>query len=92
MLEVVRFSLYPVFLRGRNKMCLHFSLLISLTFLSPPICGLQHPFIKSAKPNSILRALITDAMEIKLKRQEEAEQREQEGDDDDNSVQALIQK
>uniref|UniRef100_A0A3Q3LWR0 non-specific serine/threonine protein kinase n=1 Tax=Mastacembelus armatus TaxID=205130 RepID=A0A3Q3LWR0_9TELE len=45
---------------------------------------LQHPFIKSAKPNSILRALITDAMEIKLKRQE-AEQREQDADDDDNS-------
>ncbi|KAG7494584.1 serine serine/threonine-protein kinase 4-like [Solea senegalensis] len=44
---------------------------------------LQHPFIKSAKPSSILRALITDAMEIKLKRQEEAEQREL--DDDDNS-------
>uniref|UniRef100_A0A3Q4GQQ7 non-specific serine/threonine protein kinase n=1 Tax=Neolamprologus brichardi TaxID=32507 RepID=A0A3Q4GQQ7_NEOBR len=47
---------------------------------------LQHPFIKSAKPNSILRALITDAMEIKLKRQEE-EQREQDADDDENSVQ-----
>ncbi|GLD58048.1 serine/threonine-protein kinase 4-like protein [Lates japonicus] len=46
---------------------------------------LQHPFIKSAKPNSILRALITDAMEIKLKRQEEAEQREQDAEDDDNS-------
>ncbi|CAL9704926.1 unnamed protein product [Knipowitschia caucasica] len=46
---------------------------------------LQHPFIKSAKPNSILRALITDAMEIKLKKQEEAEQREQDADDDDNS-------
>uniref|UniRef100_A0A667X862 non-specific serine/threonine protein kinase n=1 Tax=Myripristis murdjan TaxID=586833 RepID=A0A667X862_9TELE len=46
---------------------------------------LQHPFIKSAKPSSILRALITDAMEIKLKRQEEAEQREQDADDDDNS-------
>uniref|UniRef100_A0A3P9BKJ3 non-specific serine/threonine protein kinase n=2 Tax=Haplochromini TaxID=319058 RepID=A0A3P9BKJ3_9CICH len=45
---------------------------------------LQHPFIKSAKPNSILRALITDAMEIKLKRQEE-EQREQDADDDENS-------
>uniref|UniRef100_A0A8C3AH28 non-specific serine/threonine protein kinase n=1 Tax=Cyclopterus lumpus TaxID=8103 RepID=A0A8C3AH28_CYCLU len=44
---------------------------------------LQHPFIRAAKPNSILRALITDAMEIKLKRQEEAEQREQE--DEDNS-------
>ncbi|XP_030581710.1 serine/threonine-protein kinase 4-like [Archocentrus centrarchus] len=46
---------------------------------------LQHKFIKSAKPNSILRALIADAMEIKLKRQEEAEQREQDADDDDNS-------
>uniref|UniRef100_A0A671UFA9 non-specific serine/threonine protein kinase n=1 Tax=Sparus aurata TaxID=8175 RepID=A0A671UFA9_SPAAU len=46
---------------------------------------LQHPFIKSAKPNSILRALITDAMEIKLKKQEEAEQRELEADDDENS-------
>lgn len=51
--------------------------------LSPP----QHPFIKSAKANSILRALITDAMEIKLKKQEEAEQREQDAEDDDNSVQ-----
>lgn len=46
---------------------------------------LQHPFIKSAKPSSILRAMITDAMEIKLKRQEEAEQREQDAEDDDNS-------
>lgn len=55
---------------------------LSVTCLSPR----QHPFIKSAKPNSILRALITDAMEIKLKRQEE-EQREQDADDDENSVQ-----
>lgn len=46
---------------------------------------LQHQFIKSAKPSSILRALITDAMEIKLKRQEEAEQREQDADEDENS-------
>ncbi|XP_045884726.1 serine/threonine-protein kinase 4-like [Micropterus dolomieu] len=46
---------------------------------------LQHLFIKSAKPNSILRALITDAMEIKLKKQEEEEQREQDAEDDDNS-------
>uniref|UniRef100_A0A3B3X717 non-specific serine/threonine protein kinase n=1 Tax=Poecilia mexicana TaxID=48701 RepID=A0A3B3X717_9TELE len=46
---------------------------------------LQHPFIKSAKPNSVLRALIQDAMEIKLKRQEEAEQREQDAEDDNNS-------
>ncbi|XP_066558155.1 serine/threonine-protein kinase 4 [Amia ocellicauda] len=44
---------------------------------------LQHPFIKTAKPNSILRALITDAMETKLRKQE-ALQREQE-EDDDNS-------
>lgn len=51
------------------------------------VSRLQHPFIKSSKPNSILRALITDAMEIKLKRQEEEQQqREQEADDDDNSV------
>nr|XP_019952118.1 PREDICTED: serine/threonine-protein kinase 4 [Paralichthys olivaceus] len=46
---------------------------------------LQHEFIKSAKPSSILRDLITDAMEIKLKLQEEAEQREQDAEDDDNS-------
>lgn len=47
--------------------------------------SLQHPFIKAAKPNSILKALITDAMEIKMKKLE-AEQREQDADDDDNSV------
>ncbi|KAM4741534.1 serine/threonine-protein kinase 4-like [Anableps anableps] len=46
---------------------------------------LQHPFIKSPKPSSILRVLIQDAMEIKLKRQEEAEQREQDAEDDNNS-------
>lgn len=45
---------------------------------------LQHPFIKNAKPNNVLRALITDAMELKLKKLE-AQQREQDGDDDDNS-------
>lgn len=59
-----------------------FFALISSLFVSL----LQHPFIKSSKPNSTLRALITDAMEIKLKRQE-AEQREQDAEDDDNSVQ-----
>lgn len=52
---------------------------------------IQHNFIRSAKPNSILRALITDAMEVKLKRQEEAELRRQreaqdDDDEDDNSV------
>uniref|UniRef100_A0A8C5E0Z8 non-specific serine/threonine protein kinase n=1 Tax=Gouania willdenowi TaxID=441366 RepID=A0A8C5E0Z8_GOUWI len=46
---------------------------------------LQHPFIKAAKPSSVLRALITDAIEIKLKRQEQAEQREPDNEDDDNS-------
>ncbi|XP_030635869.1 serine/threonine-protein kinase 4-like [Chanos chanos] len=45
---------------------------------------LQHPFIKNAKSCGILRALITDAMEIKLKKQE-AQQREQDVEDDDNS-------
>ncbi|XP_036387392.1 serine/threonine-protein kinase 4-like [Megalops cyprinoides] len=45
---------------------------------------LQHPFIKNAKPSSILRALINDAMEIKLKKME-AQQREQDQEDDENS-------
>lgn len=45
---------------------------------------LQHPFIKSAKSNSVLRALITEAMDLKLKKQE-AEQREQDAEDEDNS-------
>ncbi|XP_045079040.1 serine/threonine-protein kinase 4-like [Coregonus clupeaformis] len=45
---------------------------------------LQHRFIKAAKPSSILRALITDAMEIKLKKVE-AEQSEQDQEDEDNS-------
>ena len=49
------------------------------------VCRLQHPFIKATKSSSILRALITDAMEIKLKKQE-AEEREQDNEDDDNSV------
>lgn len=34
--------------------------------------------------------MITDAMEIKLKRQEEAEQRDQDAEDDENSVQTRI--
>ncbi|XP_069740472.1 serine/threonine-protein kinase 3/4 isoform X4 [Narcine bancroftii] len=45
---------------------------------------LQHPFIKSAKPVSILRDLITDMMEIKLKRQEE-QQRDLDQDEEENS-------
>lgn len=69
-------------------MCLHFLFKFNLSqFFCLSLSLLQHPFIKSSKPNSILRALITDAMEIKLKRQEEEEQREQDAEDDDNSVQ-----
>ncbi|XP_064160629.1 serine/threonine-protein kinase 4-like [Anguilla rostrata] len=45
---------------------------------------LQHPFIKNAKSNSILKALITDAMEIKLKKLE-AQLREQDQEDEENS-------
>lgn len=73
----------PPLLINKKEVLLLLILLLGLLFFS-----LQHPFIKSAKPNSILRALITDAMEIKMKIQE-AEQREQDADDDDNSVQTL---
>uniref|UniRef100_A0A667GY87 non-specific serine/threonine protein kinase n=1 Tax=Lynx canadensis TaxID=61383 RepID=A0A667GY87_LYNCA len=45
---------------------------------------LQHPFVKSAKGVSILRDLINEAMDVKLKRQE-AQQREVDQDDEDNS-------
>uniref|UniRef100_A0AAQ4RH40 non-specific serine/threonine protein kinase n=1 Tax=Gasterosteus aculeatus aculeatus TaxID=481459 RepID=A0AAQ4RH40_GASAC len=45
---------------------------------------LQHPFISLAKPVTILRDLITEAMEMKAKRQQE-QQRELE-EEDDNSV------
>ncbi|NWX58712.1 STK3 kinase, partial [Promerops cafer] len=45
---------------------------------------LQHTFIKNAKPVSILRDLITEAMEIKAKRHEE-QQRELE-EEEENSV------
>ncbi|XP_061640555.1 serine/threonine-protein kinase 4-like isoform X2 [Phyllopteryx taeniolatus] len=44
---------------------------------------LQHAFIKAAKPGSILRALISDAMDIKAKRREAAAAHA-EHDDDDN--------
>lgn len=44
----------------------------------------QHPFITNAKPVTILRDLITEAMEMKAKRQQE-QQRELE-EDDENSV------
>lgn len=44
----------------------------------------QHPFITNAKPVGILRDLITEAMDMKVKRQQE-QQRELE-EDDDNSV------
>ncbi|POI24536.1 hypothetical protein CIB84_011714, partial [Bambusicola thoracicus] len=45
---------------------------------------LQHPFVKSAKGASILRDLINEAMDIKLKRQE-AQQRELDQEDEENS-------
>ncbi len=48
---------------------------------------LQHPFISQAKPVTILRDLITEAMEMKAKRQQE-QQRELE-EEDDNSVRML---
>ncbi|NWI67000.1 STK4 kinase, partial [Todus mexicanus] len=44
----------------------------------------QHPFVKSAKGVTILRDLINEAMDIKLKRQE-AQQRELDQDDEENS-------
>ncbi|KAG7458107.1 hypothetical protein MATL_G00234660 [Megalops atlanticus] len=45
---------------------------------------LQHPFIRNAKPASILRDLITEAMEIKAKRHQE-QQREPEEEEDEHS-------
>ncbi|KAF6089510.1 serine/threonine kinase 4 [Phyllostomus discolor] len=45
---------------------------------------LQHPFVKSAKGVPILRDLINEAMDVKLKRQE-AQQREADQDDEENS-------
>ncbi|ELK04226.1 Serine/threonine-protein kinase 4 [Pteropus alecto] len=44
----------------------------------------KHPFVKSAKGVSILRDLINEAMDVKLKRQE-AQQREVDQDDEENS-------
>ena len=48
------------------------------------LVNMQHPFISQAKPVTILRDLITEAMEMKAKRQQE-QQRELE-EEDDNSV------
>ncbi|PNI59936.1 STK4 isoform 2 [Pan troglodytes] len=45
---------------------------------------LQHPFVRSAKGVSILRDLINEAMDVKLKRQE-SQQREVDQDDEENS-------
>lgn len=45
----------------------------------------KHPFVKSAKGVSILRDLINEAMDVKLKRQE-SQQREVDQDDEENSV------
>uniref|UniRef100_A0AAQ4Q235 non-specific serine/threonine protein kinase n=1 Tax=Gasterosteus aculeatus aculeatus TaxID=481459 RepID=A0AAQ4Q235_GASAC len=49
---------------------------------------LQHPFISLAKPVTILRDLITEAMEMKAKRQQE-QQRELE-EEDDNSEETEV--
>ncbi|KAM9164165.1 serine/threonine-protein kinase 3 isoform 1-T1 [Pangshura tecta] len=49
---------------------------------------LQHTFIKNAKPVSILRDLITDAMEIKAKRHEE-QQRELEEEEENSEEDEL---
>uniref|UniRef100_A0A672Z3C3 non-specific serine/threonine protein kinase n=1 Tax=Sphaeramia orbicularis TaxID=375764 RepID=A0A672Z3C3_9TELE len=49
---------------------------------------LQHPFISQAKPVTILRDLITEAMEMKAKRQQE-QQRELE-EEDDNSEETEV--
>ncbi|XP_056679257.1 serine/threonine-protein kinase 3 isoform X3 [Monodelphis domestica] len=45
---------------------------------------LQHPFIKNAKAVSILRDLITDAMEIKAKRHEEQQRELEEVEENSN--------
>ncbi|XP_077384611.1 serine/threonine-protein kinase 4-like [Festucalex cinctus] len=45
---------------------------------------LQHAFIKAAKPSSILRSLISDAMDIKAKRQQQAAAAAHDDDNDDS--------
>ncbi|MBN3292520.1 STK3 kinase, partial [Polypterus senegalus] len=50
---------------------------------------LQHPFIKNAKPVSILRDLITDAMDIKAKRHQE-QQRELEEEDENSDEEVEV--
>lgn len=63
---------------------------LNVTTITPfffPLVNVQHPFISQAKPVSILRDLITEAMEMKAKRQQE-QQRELE-EEDDNSVRML---
>ena len=50
---------------------------------------LKHPFVKNAKGVSILRDLINEAMDVKLKRQE-AQQREVDQDEEENSVSAGV--
>lgn len=57
---------------------------LALSILNMITSVLQHPFITNAKPVSILRDLITEAMEMKAKKQQE-QQRELE-EDDENSV------
>uniref|UniRef100_A0A8C1CPU5 Serine/threonine-protein kinase 3 n=3 Tax=Cyprinus carpio TaxID=7962 RepID=A0A8C1CPU5_CYPCA len=50
---------------------------------------LQHPFITNAKPVGILRDLITEAMDMKVKRQQE-QQRELEEDDENSDEEVEV--
>uniref|UniRef100_A0A671PF38 non-specific serine/threonine protein kinase n=1 Tax=Sinocyclocheilus anshuiensis TaxID=1608454 RepID=A0A671PF38_9TELE len=50
---------------------------------------LQHPFITNAKPVTILRDLITEAMDMKVKRQQE-QQRELEEDDENSDEEVEV--
>uniref|UniRef100_A0A8C5P260 non-specific serine/threonine protein kinase n=1 Tax=Jaculus jaculus TaxID=51337 RepID=A0A8C5P260_JACJA len=53
---------------------------------------LQHPFIKNAKPVSILRDLITEAMEIKAKRHEEQQRELEEEEENSNATSPQVQR
>ena len=87
------------------KRTIRFTGWVSKDYRGPPLCWLvfwhqchvnhlqlfllKHPFVKSAKGVSILRDLINEAMDVKLKRQE-AQQREVDQDEDENSVSAGV--
>lgn len=76
-------------LGGYTRMEIHLHVKYSsYNFYLFGLVNLQHPFISQAKPVTILRDLITEAMEMKAKRQQE-QQRELE-EEDDNSVRVVI--